>query len=161
MNDGAAFMLDMMIGGVILLMIVVTPIVIAFIRRHPNRWAIFIITVVFGFTILGWLIALIWSLHGFHRSAGPLRDGGESGLNLFGNDRLSYCNYPANGASVYNSAASPRASNPVPAYALPPQRPGSNPIVLADQIERLVSLKTTGAISEQEYDRLKADVLGI
>ncbi|RLQ89284.1 superinfection immunity protein [Notoacmeibacter ruber] len=139
----------MMIGGVILLMIVVTPIVIAFIRRHPNRWAIFIITVVFGFTLLGWLIALIWSLHGFHRSEGPLRDGGESGLNLFGNDTHVV------GSALFHDARSAQPRVPARTYAAA----FASQAGLAHQIERLLELKAKGAISDQEYTQLKADLM--
>lgn len=55
---------------VMLLIIVVVhfiPTIIAFSRDHPSRWAIFIVNLFFGFTGLGWIIALIWSLIGVRR----------------------------------------------------------------------------------------------
>lgn len=39
------------------------PTFIAFNRVHRNRWVIMIINVVFGATVLGWLIALVWALN--------------------------------------------------------------------------------------------------
>ena len=39
------------------------PTFIAFHRVHRNRWVIFILNLVFGVTILGWLIILIWALN--------------------------------------------------------------------------------------------------
>jgi ATP-dependent Zn protease len=39
------------------------PSIIAFNRQHRNRWVIFVINIVFGFTLLGWLVALIWALN--------------------------------------------------------------------------------------------------
>ena len=39
------------------------PSFIAFNRQHRNRLVILVINIVFGFTLLGWLVALIWSLN--------------------------------------------------------------------------------------------------
>lgn len=61
------------------------PTIIAFHRKHPNRWLIMLVNVVFGTTILGWGIALIWALRIAH-TEGSKSSGGESGLNLFAND---------------------------------------------------------------------------
>jgi Superinfection immunity protein len=38
------------------------PTMIAFRRQHPNRWAITAVNLVFGATVIGWGIALVWSL---------------------------------------------------------------------------------------------------
>ncbi|TAH49265.1 MAG: superinfection immunity protein [Chloroflexota bacterium] len=38
------------------------PSVIAFRRAHPNRTAIFALNMLLGWTILGWIGALVWSL---------------------------------------------------------------------------------------------------
>lgn len=46
---------------------------------------------------------------------------------------------------------------PPPAGQPPPPGPGPDPI---DQIERLAKLRESGAISDQEFERLKRDVLG-
>lgn len=78
----AVFLIAYTIGAGLLIAI---PIFIAFYRKHPNRWVIFVITIVFGATGLGWLIALVWSLSAVHLSQKG-SDGGESGLNLFVND---------------------------------------------------------------------------
>lgn len=43
------------------------PTIIAFSRDHQSRWAIFMVNLFFGFTGLGWIIALIWSLTGVRR----------------------------------------------------------------------------------------------
>jgi hypothetical protein len=37
------------------------PTIIAAIRRHKNQAPIAIINIIFGWTFLGWIIALIWS----------------------------------------------------------------------------------------------------
>lgn len=38
------------------------PLVIAFRRRHPQRFAIAALNLLLGFTGIGWCLALIWSL---------------------------------------------------------------------------------------------------
>lgn len=38
------------------------PLVIAFRRRHPQRFAIAALNLLLGFTGFGWCLALIWSL---------------------------------------------------------------------------------------------------
>ena len=74
---------------IIFMIIFFIPTIIAFRRGHPNRWVIFIINFVFGATVLGWFGCLIWACHAVHDpvgSSGSSR-GGESGLNIFVNDR--------------------------------------------------------------------------
>ena len=39
------------------------PAIIAFSRRHRNRWVILVINIAFGATVIGWLIALVWALN--------------------------------------------------------------------------------------------------
>lgn len=31
-------------------------------RKHPSKWAIIVTNVVFGWTLIGWVVALIWAL---------------------------------------------------------------------------------------------------
>ena len=38
------------------------PAIIAFLRSHPRRWAILILLVTLGWTVVGWIVALIWCL---------------------------------------------------------------------------------------------------
>ena len=40
------------------------PSVVAAIRRHPSGGAIFILNLLLGWTVLGWVVALIWSATG-------------------------------------------------------------------------------------------------
>lgn len=39
------------------------PTIVAFSRRHRNRWAILVLNLAFGVTLIGWVIALIWALN--------------------------------------------------------------------------------------------------
>lgn len=52
------------VGVLVLLGIVLTfiPIVIAAMRHHPNTAAIAAVTILTGWTGIGWIIALVWSL---------------------------------------------------------------------------------------------------
>lgn len=47
----------------ITLAIYFTPVIIAFVRRHNNTFAITIMTLFVGWTFFGWLAALLWSLN--------------------------------------------------------------------------------------------------
>jgi hypothetical protein len=38
------------------------PAIVAFLRSHPRRWRILILVFSLGWTGVGWLVALIWSL---------------------------------------------------------------------------------------------------
>lgn len=44
------------------------PFIIACIRGHGSKWAIFAVTLFFGWTFLGWMWAFIWSLTSTHKN---------------------------------------------------------------------------------------------
>ena len=54
------------------------PTFIAFSRDHRNRWIIFIVNIVFGATVLGWLIALVWAMN---KVDDPIKGGTKYGPN--------------------------------------------------------------------------------
>ncbi|MFP6771756.1 MAG: superinfection immunity protein [Alphaproteobacteria bacterium] len=43
------------------------PAIIAFLRGHPRRWAIVVLLLALGWTVVGWWVALIWSLSATRR----------------------------------------------------------------------------------------------
>lgn len=43
------------------------PAVIGFARGHQSKWAIFALNLLLGWTVLGWVVALIWSLTGVRK----------------------------------------------------------------------------------------------
>ncbi len=51
---------------IILLILYFAPSVIAFARSHHNKWAIFALNLLLGWTVLGWIGALVWSLTDQH-----------------------------------------------------------------------------------------------
>jgi ABC-type transport system involved in cytochrome c biogenesis permease component len=50
------------VGFIILLILYFAPSVVAFSRSHHNKWAIFALNLLLGWTVLGWIGALVWSL---------------------------------------------------------------------------------------------------
>ncbi len=51
-------------GGLLLLVLYFAPSIIAVIRGHLSAAAIFVLNLVLGWTFIGWIVALIWSLTG-------------------------------------------------------------------------------------------------
>ena len=56
-------------AGILLILVLVyfLPVAIAITRRHPNGIAIFLINLLFGWTFIGWFIALIWAVKAIDR----------------------------------------------------------------------------------------------
>jgi hypothetical protein len=131
MQDDSVVSIFLVVFAVLATIIYVTPTFIAFRRRHPNRWIILLVNVVFGGTILGWGIALIWALKAIHRP-GSTTGGGESGLNVFINDIKKV------------------------QMVEPPPLPQTS---ASQELERLHKLFTQGAISQTEFDGLKAKLI--
>ncbi|QQO34284.1 hypothetical protein JJC00_00750 [Bradyrhizobium diazoefficiens] len=88
--------------------------------------------VAFGGTIIGWGIAMVWAMRAAHR-IGAVSSGGESGLNLFVNDMKKI-----------------QVVDPTPL-------PATSPV---QELERLHDLLVRGAISQIEFDGVKARLLG-
>jgi hypothetical protein len=131
-SDDTAFIIFLGIGFLIAGIIYITPSIVAFRRSHPNRWIILVINIAFGGTIIGWGIALVWAMRAAHR-VGSTSSGGESGLNLFINDVKKI------------------------QVVEPPPLPQTS---LSLELERLHDLLVRGAISQIEFDSLKARLLG-
>jgi hypothetical protein len=49
----------------------VLPSIIAFARGHTKRRAILMLNVLLGWTIIGWIAALVWSVRGFEKTEPP------------------------------------------------------------------------------------------
>jgi hypothetical protein len=131
-SDDLAINIFLGIAFLIVGIIYILPSIIAFRRNHPNRWIILVINVAFGGTIIGWGIALVWAMRAAHQ-VGSASSGGESGLNLFINDVKK-----------------------IQVVEPPPVPPAS----LSQELERLHNLVAKGAISQTEFEGLKAKLLG-
>ncbi|MEH2566729.1 superinfection immunity protein [Bradyrhizobium sp. AZCC 2289] len=131
-SDDTALIIFLGIGFLIVGIIYIMPSIVAFRRDHPNRWIIALINIVFGSTIIGWGIAMIWAMRAAHR-VGSASSGGESGLNLFVNDVRKV------------------------QLVEPPPLPQTSAV---QELERLHDLLVRGALSQVEFDGLKAKLLG-
>lgn len=61
-------------GLVVLLALLIfglLPTIIAFVRKHHNRYAILALNVLLGWTVIGWAVALVWSLTAIWRKSSP------------------------------------------------------------------------------------------
>jgi hypothetical protein len=123
--------LTILIVVVIIAAIYFTPTIVAFRREHANKWPIFIINLVFGTTLIGWIGALIWAMHAVHTSESG-NNGGESGLNLFVNDVKTVRLANTDNASDYIS-----------------------------KLNQLQVLLDKGTITEEEFKNLKRRELGM
>jgi hypothetical protein len=75
------------VGLLIVLVLYFVPSVVAFVRAHHNKWAIFALNLLLGWTFLGWIGALVWSftrpspqpqiVHVYHEGAQPTSPGGQ------------------------------------------------------------------------------------
>jgi hypothetical protein len=57
-------------GGIFFLLFYFVPTFIAVTRGHPNTAAIVALNILLGWSFLGWVAALVWSLTSFDRRAG-------------------------------------------------------------------------------------------
>lgn len=47
---------------VLIFVIYFLPTLIAFLRQHKNSLAIFLLNLLLGWTVLGWVVSLVWSV---------------------------------------------------------------------------------------------------
>lgn len=51
-----------LLGGAAVLPLYFLPPIVAFIRRKANRWAIFWLDLFLGWTMIGWIVMMVWAL---------------------------------------------------------------------------------------------------
>ena len=138
MNDPeSAFLLLVLVALAIFLM----PALVAFLRRHPNRWVILLLNVFLGATGIVWFGCLIWAFRAIHIAAAPNRsNGGESGLNLTANDVIRI---------RFDEGAR------LPPPLAPPQR--DDDVLI--RLERLKKLHDDGVIDAEQFARMRDAVL--
>ena len=47
--------------ALIVLALYLIPALVAYNRQHPNAWAILILNLLLGWTVLGWIVSLVWA----------------------------------------------------------------------------------------------------
>ncbi len=55
------FVVGMLIGLILDLMLYFIPWIVAWNKKHENVTGIFLINLFFGWTLIGWIVALIWA----------------------------------------------------------------------------------------------------
>ncbi|WP_227436887.1 superinfection immunity protein [Methylobacterium sp. W2] len=140
MNDDTAWVL---VAVTVCVAVYSLPSIIAFHRRHPNRWVILAVNGLFGGTLVGWVVALVWAIHAVHQpDQNGASQGGASGFNLFVNDtrRVTLVAAPqGDGGGKVRRALSPTDA--------------------VRELERLGDLRTAGHIDDTEHRMLKATIL--
>ena len=119
-----------------LIVIAFLPAIIAFRRGHPSRWAILVVCLVFGATVIGWVVALIWALGLLH---------------LPWDDQLA-----GDGGSASVAGRRAEVSLTYGATPLPGGPPVSKRIA---ELEKLIKLRKGGFINAAEYERMKMELL--
>jgi len=107
-----------------------TPGIVATMRKHPSVLAIWACNFFLGWTVVGWIVTLIWAL-GRAFNASPQ------------NIVVTQVNAPV--------AAPPRADSVAPSKLTPQQ--------VSEQIDGLVALKEKGYVTEDEFAQKKAEIL--
>jgi hypothetical protein len=67
--DGSGDDLQGLITGLVVLGLYFVPTVIAVVRKHRQIAPIILINLLLGWTVIGWIAALIWSVASFNREA--------------------------------------------------------------------------------------------
>ena len=127
------FLVQYAVVMAVILALYIIPSIVTFARKHPNRWLILVINIVFGGTGIGWLGALVWAMNAVHKSPTG-SDGGESGLNIFANDPVTV---RVEGASLTTATDAD----------------------ITDRLLRLKLLREDGVINDDEYARLRKPLL--
>jgi hypothetical protein len=135
-SSNSSFLTVLLIATVIFL----TPTVIAFLRRHPNRWVIFLLNTFLGATGIVWFGCLVWACKAVHiTSSRRGTNGGESGLNLAANDPLRF-------------RLESRAPDPPPPLQISAEE-------MLDRLERLKRLRDDGAINAEQFERMRDGIV--
>jgi hypothetical protein len=124
------------------------PTIVAFMRGKSNAGGVFILNFLLGWTVIGWVGSLIWALSSDNRST------------VIANNPPVYHSNPP----VYNTGYS--------GYGGQPAQPGqqTNPTIRPnvtsaasdkyDQLRKLKQLHDEGVLTDEEFNKQKAAILG-
>jgi Superinfection immunity protein/Short C-terminal domain len=123
------------------------PTIIAIIRKHGSTGGIFALNFLLGWTVIGWVGSLIWALSADNRTTVIVE-----------RNPVSYSPPPP-----YNP---PPSYTPTPRQTDPTIRPAAKTTqpdtaqAKIDQLRQLKQLLDEGALTEEEFNRQKAAILG-
>lgn len=118
-------------------LIYVIPSIIAFWRKHPNRWLILVVNIVFGATGLGWLGSFVWACSALHLGSNEQETAGTS-ADLFADQPVSVSQVDP--VLKEHSAVSRHADT-------------------VERLTQLQALRDSGAIDDEEFAALKLKLL--
>ena len=129
------------------------PTIIAFARKKDSAGAVFILNFFLGWTLIGWVICLIWALSDGRRTTVIVNNNGPA--------------YPPATGPAWSSNAghdyqpeyrqTTRQTNPTWRPSNPKTTSSQEKI---DQLRQLKQLFDEGALTEEEFNRQKASILG-
>lgn len=125
-------------GGMLLFLLVpyFLPTIIAMLRGKSSVLGIFLLNFFLGFTVIGWIGALIWALSADRRTT-----------------------------IIYNNTTTTPPPPPPPPTShtytnVTIRRPGATQQDKLDQLRQLKQLRDEGVLTEAEFNRQKAEILG-
>jgi len=62
MGSSESFIIPIIIGILLLIVVYFIPMIVALMRNHRNKVSIIVVNILLGWTFIGWVIALVWSL---------------------------------------------------------------------------------------------------
>ena len=157
-------------GGIVVLLIILgiigaflyfIPTIIAFNRKHRQKWVIFAINFFLGATAIGWFVALIWALSSDEKSQNQTIIIQQANTN-------HNPPFPAAQNVVATVAPEPMAAPaPMPpaSQSPPSSQTSPGPSVISehqiDELTRLGALRDSGVLTQEEFDSAKRKILGI
>ena len=114
------------------------PTIIAILRRKANTGGIFVLNLLLGWTLIGWIGALVWSLSA---DAQPT---------IIVHNQPAGAPPPPPAPNVYTNVT----------VRKPVTSAGSNQQDKIDQLRQLKQLLDEGVLTEEEFNRQKAAILG-
>ena len=129
------------------------PTIIAFARKKDSAGAVFILNFFLGWTFIGWVVCLIWALSDGRRTTVIVNNNGPAyspnpGPAYQPEYRTEY--RPANEQATQQTNPTWRPSNPKTASSQEK----------IDQLRQLKQLFDEGVLTEEEFNRQKASILG-
>ena len=146
--------------GALAVTIYFLPSIIAFNRKHREKWAIFAVNLFLGFTAVGWWISLIWALRSDEK-----REQSQTIIIQQSNSNNPTPHVIAQNV-VATVAPAPAAQQPTPPSVSPPsstsQPAPSSAIISQHQIAeltRLGALRDSGVLTDDEFQKAKSTIL--
>jgi cytoskeletal protein RodZ len=134
-----------LVGLIVILGLYFLPVIVSLVRKTGNAVAVALVCFFFGWTGIGWIIALIMA---FSQKAT--------------NTVINVQQFAPGGAVPANPSVSLQSHSASPEMPSPPGTSQTTPSSTAttDRLFKLKEMLDTGALTQDEFNKLKADMLG-